>query len=120
MASVSRNLVAHIDKKGGAKKKALKEIIKSWITLNKANAVPSDLMRRFTVRRASNKTFGNPIDDNNRANYEKALDVTLKRYEGIGSKQNKKSTTKNNQKKIARPQSKLGEMILRNQAMIIH
>ena len=102
------------------KKSALKEIIKSWITLNKANAVPSDLMRRFTVRRASNKTFGNPIDDNNRANYEKALDVTLKRYEGIGSKQNKKSTTKNNQKKIARPQSKLGEMILRNQAMIIH
>ena len=98
MASVSRNLVAHIDKKGGAKKKALKEIIKSWITLNKANAVPSDLMRRFTVRRASNKTFGNPIDDNNRANYEKALNVTLKRYEGIG-----KSTTPEQQKKQTRP-----------------
>jgi len=98
MASVSRNLVAHIDPKGGAKKKALINIIKSWIILNGENAVPRDLMRRFAVRRASNKTFGNPIDDNNRANYEKALDVTLKRHEGIG-----KSTTPEQQKKQTRP-----------------
>jgi hypothetical protein len=84
MASIARGLVARIDPKGDARKKQLIKIVKSWITANKSEYVPSELMRRFAVRKAVNKTFGNPLDYRNRPNYENTLTELLEKFEGVG------------------------------------